>query len=283
MELVPIQFSPAALEEYRALFAACFPGATHFTRAYLDWLYLGNPDGQAVGFDAREGGVLAAHYVCIPARARIDGQDVRVLLSLNTATRPQFQGKGLFTRLAAMTFDAGAAAGYAGVYGVANGNSTPGFIRKLDFQLVRPLEAMVGVGKLGTRTAALPSPLGFERVWSAEALAWRCASPVNPVHSRKAGAVWQFQAHALRGAPAYAELAGGAGLPGVARQDEAMAPVRLYLGLVPDQARAFSTYISIPKRLRPSPLNLIYRAFTPGARPLDPAAIQFTFLDFDAY
>ena len=278
MEFAPIQFSPAALEEYRALFAACFPGATHFTSAYLQWLYLGNPDGNAVGFDAREGGVLAAHYVCIPARARIDGRDVRVLLSLNTATRPQFQGKGLFTKLAAMTFDAGATAGFDGVYGVANGNSTPGFIRKLGFQLVRPLEAMVGVGKLGTHAAALPSPLGFERVWSAEALAWRCASPVNPVRSRKAGAIWQYQAHALRGVPAYAELASGA-----APDASAMAPVRLYLGLVPDQARGFATYVSIPRRLRSSPLNLIYRAFAAGARPLDPATIQFTFLDFDAY
>lgn len=283
MDFSPIQFSPAALEDYRALFSECFPGATHFTRAYLDWLYLGNPDGKAVGFDAREGGVLAAHYVCIPARARIEGLDVRVLLSLNTATRPQFQGKGLFTKLAAMTFDAGAADGYDGVYGVANGNSTPGFIRKLGFQLVRPLEAMVGVGKLGTRAAALTSAPGFERVWSADALAWRCANPVNPVRSRRAGAVWQFQAHALRGVPAYAELAARDGAPGAGRVDSAMAPIRLYLGLVPDQARAFSTYMSIPKRLRPSPLNLIYRAFTPGARPLDPASIQFTFLDFDAY
>lgn len=283
MEFVPIQFTAAALEEYRNLFSECFPGATHFTSAYLNWLYLANPDGRAVGYDAREGGVLAAHYVCIPARARIDGRDVRVLLSLNTATRPQFQGKGLFTKLAAMTFDAGAADGFDGVYGVANGNSTPGFIRKLSFQLVRPLEAMVGVGTLNTRAAALPEPLGFERVWSAEALAWRCASPVNPVRSRRAGAVWQFQARALRGVPAYAELALHAVLPGPVHHDAAMAPLRLYLGLVPDQARSFSTYISIPKRLRPSPLNLIYRAFTPGARPLDPASIQFTFLDFDAY
>ena len=129
----------------------------------------------------------------------------------------------------------------------------------------------------------MPAPLGFERVWSAPALAWRCASPVNPVRSRMAGGVWQFQAHALRGVPAYAELAAPSNAPGAARSGGAMAPVRLYLGLVPDQVRSFATYVSIPKRLRPSPLNLIYRAFTPGARPLDPASIQFTFLDFDAY
>ena len=36
-------------------------------------------------------------------------------------------------------------------------------------------------------------------------------------------------------------------------------------------------------RLRPSPLNLIYRSFSERVARLDPARIQFTFLDFDAY
>jgi len=184
MQFVPIGFDQQTLAEYSALFSACFPSTNKFTPAYIAWLYVRNPDGNAFGFDAREDGVLAAHYVCIPAQARIDGRTVRVLLSLNTATHPRFQGQGLFTKLAAMTFDAAAGAGFEGIYGVANANSTPGFIRKLGFQLVRPLDALVGVGRTGA-VDDRARPCAFERLWTTQALDWRCANPDNPVACRR--------------------------------------------------------------------------------------------------
>ncbi|HEU4374991.1 MAG TPA: GNAT family N-acetyltransferase [Telluria sp.] len=276
----PIRFDEPALAHYGDLFAQCFAGASRFTADYLAWQYLHNPDGRAVGFDAWEGDVLAAHYVCLPALVQIDGRTVRVLLSLNTATAPAFQGQGLFTRLAALTYDAGAALGYDGVYGVANGNSTPGFVRKLGFQLVRPLEAMVGVGTLGT--GAVPAQLSFQRSWTRETLGWRCASPYNPVRCRRRGPLWQFHAPALgRHVPAYAELALADGIAPAATAG--VPPLRLFIGLVPDAARGLATFASIPRRLRPSPLNLIYRSFTQRVTHIDPRAVAFTFLDFDAY
>jgi GNAT superfamily N-acetyltransferase len=282
MQFVPIRFDDKALAEYGALFSECFPTTKRFTPEYLSWLYLHNPDGHAFGFDAREGDVLAAQYVCIPAQANIDGQLMRVLLSLNTATHPQFQGKGLFTKLAAMTYEAAEAAGYAGVYGVANANSTPGFVRKLDFQLVRPLEAMVGVGGIDSASST-SGAAAFERVWSTAALEWRCANPYNPVARRRQGGTWQF--HAPAAGPllqAYAELT----LPGeidLAPTGAPASPLRLYLGLMPDEIRRFRGYLSIPQRFRPSPLNLIYRPFTTKDTRLDPTRIKFSFLDFDAY
>jgi GNAT superfamily N-acetyltransferase len=283
MRFLPIEYTREALAEYSQLFAECFPGASsRFTPEYLEWLYVANPDGRAVGFDARDGTTLAAHYVCIPARARIDGQAVPVLLSLNTATRPAFQGKGLFTKLAAMTYDSGTAAGYAGVYGVANANSTPGFVRKLGFQLVRPLEAMVGIGGLGLRVPTIQPSLSFERIWSADSLQWRCANPINPVRCKTNGSVWQFFVPGPPMVSAYAELAAEQGWQ-PAGTSAPHSPLRLYLGLVPDAVRGFGTYASIPARLRPSPLNLIYRPLTAGTAQLDPSAINFTFLDFDAY
>jgi len=283
MRIAPIQNDQATLARYGALFEACFPGTDKFTPAYLAWLYAANPDGAAVGMDAWDGERLAAHYVCIPARAWVEGREVMVLLSLNTATHPDYQGKGLFTKLAAATFEAGAAAGFDGVYGVANANSTPGFVRKLGFQLVRPLEARVGLGTLSHGPKPAPAQLSFERSWSPEALAWRCANPHNPVHRRSKGQRQQFYAAAFGlSLPAYAELdAGGAAVqPG---NTAALSPLRLLIGLAPDAGASWWNYSSIPQRLRPSPLNLIYRSFTPRVSALDPSRIQFSFLDFDAY
>ncbi|MGI4718319.1 MAG: GNAT family N-acetyltransferase [Janthinobacterium lividum] len=287
LRFAPVQHDPAVLAQYGALFAACFPGTDKFTPAYLDWLYLANPDGAAVGYDAWDGERLAAHYVCVPARAWVEGREVRVLLSLNTATHPDYQGKGLFTKLAAMTYEAGAEAGYEGVYGVANANSTPGFIRKLGFQLVRPLEARVGVGALRHAPKAPAAALSFERSWSPEALAWRCANPHNRVWHRDAGDRLQFHAPAVGVVPAYAELGhgpDGALLPtSSSSQGPAPSPLRLFIGLAPDASANYWNYASIPMKLRPSPLNLIWRGFSPRVPQLDAARIQFTFLDFDAY
>ena len=284
MEFRPIRCDAEALQQYCMLLAACFPGNDKFTPAYMTWLYADNPDGQAVGFDAWEGDRLAAHYVCVPARARIEGREVKLLLSLNTATHPDFQGKGLFTKLAQQTYQAGAEQGFDGIYGVANANSTPGFVRKLGFQLVRPLEARVGSGRLHLG-AASATPVSFERSWSTASLAWRCANPDNPIRHRHADATLQFAAQALGGTlvPAYAELsAAGLALP-AAVESFGLAPLRLFLGLAPDATANYWNYRSIPQRLRPSPLNLIYRSFNPAISALDPAAIRFSFLDFDAY
>jgi len=283
MHFAPIEFDDKALTSYSALFAACFPDSGKFTTDYLTWLYVRNPDGRAFGFDAWEGDVLAAHYVCIPAQANVDGQVVRVLLSLNTATHPRFQGQGLFTKLAAMTYDAAAAVGYAAIYGVANANSTPGFVRKLGFQLVRPLEALVGVGGVGAGPRVAGLAPAFERVWSGAALEWRCGCPSRPVLRRRRGEAWQFHARAIGPwIQAYAELT----LPStvdLAPTGAPFTPMRLYLGLMPDAERRARSYVDIPQRFRPSPLNLIYRPLSTSGAQLDPAHIRFTFLDFDAY
>lgn len=283
MRYTPIEFDDKALAGYSDLFAACFPDAKKFTRDYLDWLYVRNPDGRAFGFDAWESDVLAAHYVCIPVQARINGGLARVLLSLNTATHPRFQGRGLFTKLAAMTYDAAASAGYAGVYGVANANSTPGFVRKLGFQLVRPLEALVGIGRIRKgHDVASPAP-AFERVWNDATLEWRCTSPTNPILRHRRGDIWQFHAPAFGSwVNAYAELRLASDVA-LASTRAPVSPVHLYLGLMPNtESRAFG-YVDIPKRLRPSPLNLIYRPLSLSDVQLDPVRIHFSFLDFDAY
>src|SRR5205814_9366938 len=107
-----------------------------FTADGLAWRYRDNPAGQVVGADAWDGARLAAHYVTCPLEARIDGAVVKGLLSLNTATHPDYQGRGLFTTLAEAAYAQGAAAGYGFVIGVANAYSTPGFVRRLAFQHV---------------------------------------------------------------------------------------------------------------------------------------------------
>lgn len=284
MTFSPVQCDATALARYAALFSACFPKSASFTVENLDWLYRKNPDGAVIGFDAWHEDRLAAHYVCVPALVSVGGKEVKAMLSLNTATHPEFQGKGLFTKLAQLTYGAASAAGIDCVFGVANANSTGGFVRKLGFQLVQPLEARIGCGSLGIDWDIAARNMQFTRQWTPENLAWRCANPKNPVSSRQAGNLLQFHAVA-KGIflPAYAELAPQYASAMNGGRATFLSPARLFLGLAPSGACRFPTYASIPQRLRPSPLNFIYRSLSGRLAALEQDHVNFSFLDFDAY
>lgn len=280
----PIGFSEESLIAYASLFSICFPKSNKYNIEYLRWLYAENPVGPAVGFDAWDDDKLAAHYVCIPGPASVGGRSVKVLLSLNTATHPSYQGKGLFTKLAEMTYAAGAVNDFDCVYGVANANSTPGFTRKLGFQLVSPLEARVGLGGLHIDFESSRRNTQFERVWPSGSLDWRCSNPGNRIFGRKHDGLMQFHARAFgKFLAAYAEYSSEqvADL-GNARWNY-LSPARLFLGLVPSNACKFTQYWNIPARLRPSPLNFIYRSLSSRVPLLEKGSVGLSFLDFDAY
>ena len=124
-----------SLVEIKDLLTVTFPKTDKFTLSYLRWQYKENPLGHIVGFNAYWGSELAAHYVTMPIDMCLFGEKKRGLLSLNTATHPKHQGKRLFTILAEKTFSWAKEHGYEYVIGVANANSTHGFLKHLGFYL----------------------------------------------------------------------------------------------------------------------------------------------------
>jgi len=273
----PAGAQPDEIAAYAALLARVFGAQAKFGEAALAWRYRDNPSGQVVGMDAWDGARLAAHYVTCPCEAIVEGRPMKGLLSLNTATDPDYQGRGLFTRLAEATYAAGATAGFDFVIGVANANSTPGFLRKLGFQHVGRLHA--GVLAAAPRRFAEPPPQ-FQGDWRDELLAWRLANPAGRYVAARAGAltgVWARTHLPLVNCAAF--LPGGSHVP-LGRSGPFGAS--LFIGLEP-RAR-LSGLVAIPDRFRPSPLNLIWRPLAKSApAALDPAATALNFLDFDPY
>ena len=285
MKLIPVVCNPKNYQAYIDLINACFPGNLKFSLDYLDWLYRQNPEGEVVGFDAWEGNRLASHYVTIPARARIFGQEIRLLLSLHTATHPDFQGRGLFTKLAEKTYEEAANQGFEAVYGVANANSTPGFIKKLNFSLVSKLSAQIGIGRRGI-DFNLHKNTEFYCDWSEKTLNWRRQNPINPVRVIEKNATNLFVADSLPTIKVMAELPTH-GL-NLARSSDTIQktivnPARLFLGLVPSAMNRTDLYLEIPDFLRPSLLNLIFLSLRNSNLTFSPRSVYFTFLDFDAY
>jgi hypothetical protein len=251
----------------------------------LKWLYTQNPTGHAIGYDAFCGEELAAHYVCIPVSVELEGRVQKSLLSLNTATHPKYQGKGLFTKLAEMTYAEGLKMGFQSVYGVANGNSTPGFLKRLGFQLISPLDAWIGIGELNSEPSL--NTLSFRRVWSKELLLWRFNNPFNKITARRSG-----DNLICKGSTGFPLLSACAELKCLNFNLDSLSTrssifestsLNLYLGLMPGNSPKRNTYLSIPSFLRPSPLNLIFRSLDEAISAPKKGEISFNFLDFDAY
>ena len=163
-----------SLQEILELMRLAFEGhAEKFSLEYMRWQYADNPVGTIVGFNAYMGDVLAAHYVTMPIYMNIEGKKTMGVLSLNTATHPDHRGKRLFTILAEKTYEYAAENGYKFVIGVANAQSTHGFLKHLKFNLIGPLTFKVGMGQnLYQRI-----DYTYTRYWDKEIMDWRLKNP----------------------------------------------------------------------------------------------------------
>lgn len=278
LTLRPAGVTPEHLAAYADLLGRVFGPAPKFTPEAIAWRYRDNPAGQVVGVDAWDGTRLAAHYVTCPTEAMVEARPTKGLLSLNTATDPDYQGRGLFTRLAEATYAAGAEAGYGFVIGVANANSTPGFLRRLGFQHVGRLAA--GVLARPPRRFH-PAQVQYVGDWRDGRLAWRLANPAARYRVGASGelaGVW---------APTHLPFVNcGAFLPGEAAPAGARGGgplgATLFMGL--DPRLKLDAFLPVPERFRPSPLNLIWRPLAGNApRELEARAVALNFLDFDPY
>ena len=288
MEFRQARCDDAALQEYLVFFQRCFPHARHYSIAYLRWLYRENPTGSVFGYDAYDGGRLAAHYVCIPTPLRIEGATVPGALSLDTATDPEYQGRGLFTKLATRTYERSAELGHRAVIGVANRNSTPGMVRRLGFQLVSPLDAQIGIGSLDVGDwNVVEAGTTLRRSWTPELLSWRLHNPSNPVGMKltKYKTLGFFARTFTPGISCWAERRDSSPKPAPesSRLSASGWHARLFIGLFPEGAAARRCYVGIPDRLRRSPLNFIYKPLTAAPASIDGAEVLFDFLDFDAF
>lgn len=102
---------------------------------FITYQYFKNPEGNAfidLAWD-EENEKLAGQYVVWPMKFTVNGMKTPCVHSLNTLTRAEYRGQGIFTGLAKKTYDHASQEGKAFCYGTPNPNSYPGFIKKLGF------------------------------------------------------------------------------------------------------------------------------------------------------
>jgi GNAT superfamily N-acetyltransferase len=300
-----------AIDATASLLARVFPQAPQIGRPeYLRWLYVDSPFGPVIEANLDDEAGRAGHYALVPIDLTVDGQSHSGALSLNTAVDERARGGGVFVRLASEAIEAARSRGIAVVLGVANANSTPGFLRRLEFQLVAPLPATVLVPTPGRRgnvrsawagdailaiddaddlDALLRAPAhGVARSWTAETLRWRLAAPgARYALHRSAHALLVSTVDRRQRVPVAVLLKLFASAAVGARERRALvraacrfhrAPFALHVGF--NDLVAFRGP-PLPERLRSSPLNLILRELG-GTAPSGPI-VRWELLDFDAY
>lgn len=265
-----VKVDVAALNEILALMRLAFKGhAEKFNLEYMRWQYADNPIGKIVGFNAYMGDVLVAHYVAMPIYMVIERKKTLGLLSLNTATHPEHQGKRLFTTLANKTYEYATENGYKFVIGVANDQSTHGFIKHLGFKLIGPLTFKIGTGT----TIYDRNDYTFTRYWDKEIMEWRLKNPSMKYYKNGDVIVSPIKVGFKK--LVHIDKEGLVQLPKLG-----LRPLNLYIGFGANLEKGH--YFNLPKFIKHSPFNLIFRDLTNGELPeVTKENILFELIDYD--
>jgi len=289
IEVRALEPSPASLKEVQELLNDVFPKAHYLTDSYLDWCYYRNPVGPAVVVNAYMEDRLVGHLAGQPIRARVEDEEELGLLAIHNAVRAGYLRGKVYATLGDHFIPKAVAAGYRFVIGFTNAASTRFIARKRpekhffnDFTVVASLDAKIGMGSVptgGSRTEAQ-----FARVWDKKTLGWRLARPGARYRMRsKNGQCILYAVTDLPGIAVelgrFSSEAADFELPEPSR----LSPGRLWIGL--DATRDWSryAYMNLPRRLRPSPLTLVFSDLSGRGRKLDVDRVHVEAIDLDAF
>lgn len=277
-----LDLSTGGMQEVYNLLHEVFPQASHFSNDYLNWQYLDNPIGQAVGSNIYHKGQCVAHFVTQAVRSVFNGLEEKGLLALNIATHQDYRGKGLFKMAGEKTIEEARRQGYKHMIGVANGNSTKVFMRHLNFQLVGPLNVKLGVGRMPASDPAFKCD--YKLNWLPRDMTWRLQRPAQNYFGVNEAPGKKIYSKATPVGP-YVQMGACAQDQDIAKAPLAfhLNPTRLWMGLDASRDWKGTCYVEVPEKRRPSPLNFIFFDLTNQGRCLEASRLKFDALDFDAY
>jgi GNAT superfamily N-acetyltransferase len=131
---------------------------------FFQWKHFENPFGTSPMWVAVHGDRVVGFRTFLRWRFRApDGSSVSAVRAVDTATHPEYQGLGIFTRLTLTAVDALRAEGVAMIFNTPNASSLPGYL-KMGWSVVGRLPTAVMLGRVGSlpilATARRPASLG---------------------------------------------------------------------------------------------------------------------------
>lgn len=121
------------------------------TEVFWRWKHFQNPFGVSPAVVAESDGKIIALRVFMRWRWRAAGQTLHAVRAVDTVTHPQWQGRGLFTRLTTALLEQMQSEGVHFIYNTPNKSSAPGYLKMgwksvtrlpLWFRPLQPLKAI---------------------------------------------------------------------------------------------------------------------------------------------
>ena len=136
------------LEDFCDLFRQCF--TTDINEDIVRHRYLENPYSDLLMLVGEDKGKIIANYAAVPTKIIIDGTKYKAALALNAMTHPEYEGNGLFVKLARNFFQHMQEEEYAFVYGFPNQLTNGIYTRILDWKDVYEIPTLeLMVDKIG--------------------------------------------------------------------------------------------------------------------------------------
>lgn len=274
-----LDISDQGIDQISKLLSRVFNNEKKFTFEYINWLYKENPIGEVVGFNAFVGdNLLVAHYALIPIEVILFGKKAKILLSLNTATSQDFQGNGLFTKLAKLSYGKGRDLGFEAVIGIANDDSSHGFTKSLGFNLVCQLDTRLFLGSPTKHSGV--QEYDFEYFYNKANIRWRLNNPSGRYETFSSSN--QNILYAAGKGIFRPIMSINSEIESFHHIKNIIPRINLWIGLEKEINWSKMLNISIPKYLRPRPLNFIFKDLK-QERTLSKNKILFQAINFDAY
>jgi GNAT superfamily N-acetyltransferase len=131
---------------------------------FFTWKHRENPFGHSPAWVAVDGGRIAGFRVFLRWEFTRGGDVVRAVRAVDTATHPDYQGRGIFSRLTLHALDELRADGVAFVFNTPNDQSRPGYL-KMGWQPVARLPVLVRPRSIGSLLAVARARVPAEK-WS---------------------------------------------------------------------------------------------------------------------
>ena len=288
-----------------------FQPKTSITFEYLEWQYRKNPAGSACVGYLHEEDKQISNYALIPKIFKNHlGQKITLGIGVDLAVSPNSRGKGLFRKTIEKSYEAGIDGNLDGILGVANSQSSPRMTDAMGWRKLQPLDLrLLKLSKSAVdlktfrmgfdqfkqseakevfdfETLSLTS--GFSPIWNSELLAWRLSRPGSDYYLHVSESAFLVSTKVSFGGLKIAVLLKA--LP--INSKETLIPIAPFAaGIAKYHRTPFITYwgknqhfemngIKVPRKLQPSPLDLVVYFFEKNNNFL---LNEFELLDFDAF
>lgn len=261
-----------SLIEISKFLSESFPKSEKFTPEFIKWQYADNPLGKMVGFNVWDNNRIVSHFAGLPISMSIFGEKLKGLLCINVATNINYRGKKLFTIAGEKTIEYAKENGFDFMIAVPNANSTHGFLRYFDFDLISPLSAKVGFGKniFSNKT------FNCYKIWDEAQWQWRLSSPANNYYSDSRGIL---STPIIRVAKSISKTKLSNESKKLLSNKIGFSPLNLYVGLGADISKGL--YFDIPSFVKRPPFNLVFKDLRGNIPPIKKEDVFLQLIDLD--